>query len=115
MPYSSGLVDDKTLLLVLVALPVVVPPLYGLCYGNGRALGAVLTGTRLVRLRDGGRIGPKAPRAMAVRTLLLPLLLVAVVVGGPAGGSLVRMSIDDDGTRRLRAAGFRRLPDDRAR
>ncbi|BBH68355.1 hypothetical protein ACTI_50400 [Actinoplanes sp. OR16] len=91
-----------------LALLVVVPLLYGLCYRNGRALGAVLTGTRLVRLSDGGRIGAKASWAMLLRTVLMPLLLIVVIVsafdGGFTGpdGSTVRTSIDRAATRRLR-------------
>ncbi|MGC7095163.1 RDD family protein [Amycolatopsis lurida] len=89
------------LVLSMVAILIGVPLLYGLCcYRNGRALGAVLTGTRLVRAADGGRIGGKAPWAMLVRTVLMPLLLVAVIVGaltgggtGP-GGSQVRVTVD---------------------
>lgn len=117
VPYAAGKIDDGQLALSLIALLVLVPPLYGLCYGNGRALGAVLTGTRLVRLSDGGRIGLKAPWAMTVRTVLLPLLIVSTVVGAAAGGgppgSPVRTSIDNRSTRRLHAAGFRTIADQR--
>jgi hypothetical protein len=87
--------------------------LYGLCYGNGRALGAVITGTQLVRIKDGGRVGGKACWAMLVRTLLMPLLFVVVVVGalggggGSPSGSLARTSIDPAATRQLHAAGIR--------
>ncbi|MBN6038307.1 RDD family protein [Amycolatopsis sp. 195334CR] len=93
--------DNGVIALGLVAIMFLVPLLYGLCYRNGRALGAVLTGTRLVRVADGGRIGGKGPWAMLVRTVLLPLLLVVVIVGaltggGSApGGSQVRISVDD--------------------
>ncbi|MBQ1046585.1 MULTISPECIES: RDD family protein [unclassified Micromonospora] len=96
-----------------LSLLVVVPLLYGLCYGNGRALGALLTGTQLVRTRDGGRIGLKACWAMLVRTLLMPVLVVVLVVtafstgSSDAPGSLVRTSIDRDATRRLHDAGIR--------
>ncbi|MEU7715314.1 hypothetical protein AB0B03_25635 [Micromonospora chalcea] len=86
---------------------------YGLCYGNGRALGALLTGTQLVRAKDGGRIGLKACWAMLVRTLLMPVLVVVLVVtafstgSSDAPGSLVRTTIDPDATRRLHDAGIR--------
>lgn len=114
---TSGKVDDDRFALATLALLVLVPPLYGLCYGNGRALGALVTGTRLVRLSDGGRIGLKAPWAMAVRTVLLPLVIVSTVVGAAAGGSPpgspVRTSIDNRSTRRLHAAGFRNIADQR--
>ncbi|ONI87653.1 hypothetical protein ALI22I_20745 [Saccharothrix sp. ALI-22-I] len=105
--------SDGTLTLLMLSWLFTVPLLYGLCYGNGRALGAVLTGTRLVRIKDGGRVGGKACWAMLVRTLLLPLLLIAVVVGALGGvgsspsGSPARTSIDVDATRRLHAAGIR--------
>ncbi|MFC0100920.1 hypothetical protein ACFFKH_25810 [Micromonospora marina] len=92
---------------------VLVPVLYGLCYGNGRALGGVLTGTQLVCVKDGSRIGVKACWAMLVRTLFMPVLFVVLMVSafstGSSGtpGSLVRTGIDPDATRRLNAAGIR--------
>lgn len=102
---SQGL-GDAAVTIAALALPFAVPLLYGLCYADGRALGAVVTGTRLVRLRDGGRLGAKGPWAMLIRTVLLPLLVVAVVAGGGyAGGSLKRGSIDIARTRRLHAGG----------
>jgi hypothetical protein len=109
---TNGVVGMSTL-----GLLVGVPVLLGLFFGNGRALGAVLTGTRLVRARNGGRIGAAAWWAMLVRTVLLPLflgLLIAVAAAGGGGssggsGSPRRISIDDDATRRLHAAGFLRL------
>lgn len=115
--YTSGKIDNNQLVLGDLALLFVVPPLYGLCYGNGRALGAVLTGTQLVRVSSGGRVGLKAPWAMTVRTVLLPALLVAVAVGALAGGSPpgspARTSIDRRRTRLLHAAGFRNIADQR--
>jgi len=101
---------NGVLTLALLGLVFGVPLLYGLFYGNGRALGAVLTGTQLVRLKDGARPGFRAPWAMLVRNLLLPLLLIAFLVGSLAGfgasppGSFVRVSLDVDATRRLWAA-----------
>ncbi|MEE3918053.1 hypothetical protein V2I01_03585 [Micromonospora sp. BRA006-A] len=71
-----------------------------------------LTGTQLVRVRDGSRIGVKACWAMLVRTLFMPVLSVVLVVlafstgSADAPGSLVRASIDPDATRRLHAAGI---------
>ncbi|GAA1354298.1 RDD family protein [Saccharothrix algeriensis] len=101
-----------TVALLFIGVLIAVPLLYGLCYGNGRALGAVLTGTQLVRSRDGGRVGLQACWAMLVRTLLLPLLVAAVVLGGAgAGGSLARTSIDRTATRQLHATGLVRLTD----
>ncbi|MEV6286092.1 hypothetical protein [Kribbella sp. NPDC051770] len=94
---------------VLVLVPA-VPLLYGVLYGNGRSLGAVLTGTRLVQLKDGGRLGARGPWAMLVRLLLLPLLMVFVLIGAFAGGtgsppgSLRRGSIDVEASNRLWAA-----------
>lgn len=105
--------DNGTLALSLIAVLFLVPLLYGLCYGNGRALGAVLTGTQLVRLADGGRIGGWAPWAMLVRTLLLPLLVVVVIAGALSGGGTAggggagsRVCVDAKATRQLRAAGI---------
>lgn len=107
---ANPVVSNNVAALTMVGLLVGVPMLYGLFFGNGRALGAVLTGTRLVRLKNGHRIGAAACWAMLVRTVLFPLLLIAFTVGGSIGpGSLSRISIDDDTTRKLHAAGFLRL------
>jgi hypothetical protein len=118
VPYSSGAIDDNQLVLFLIALLFLVPPLYGMFYGNGRGLGAVLAGTRLVRAADGGRIGLKGPWAMTTRTVLLPLLMVVLFAGALSGGgfsspggSPVRTGINDRATRLLHAAGFRRVDD----
>ncbi|PRY59787.1 hypothetical protein [Glycomyces artemisiae] len=98
--------DENLATAVVLTLPVLVPLVYGLFYTNGRAIGALVTGTRLVRLSDGGRIGAKGPWAMLVRTLLLPLLIIGVVAGGGyADGTLKRGSIDVARTRRLYADG----------
>jgi hypothetical protein len=87
-----------------LALLFVVPLLYGLCYRNGRALGALWTGTRLVRVSDGGRIGAKGPWAMLVRTVFLPAVIIgALTGGGTTPGTLQRISIDVKRTRRLHA------------
>ncbi|GIF84619.1 RDD family protein [Catellatospora bangladeshensis] len=110
---TSGLSDEAVTVCAL-ALLVVVPVLYGLFFSGGRALGGVLTGTQLVRVKDGGRIGLKACWAMLIRTLFMPLLLLVVIAGafegtggqGPAG-SPARASIDRAATRRLHAAGIR--------
>ncbi|MGW4111367.1 RDD family protein [Actinosynnema sp. NPDC004786] len=113
VPYGRGAFDRSTLTLLALAVLIAVPLLYGLCYRNGRALGGVLTGTRLVRIADGGRIGAKGPWAMTVRTTLLPLLLLGVVIGSLAAGSPLgspaRTSVDHRATARLHAAGLRRL------
>jgi hypothetical protein len=86
--------------------------LYGWFYGNGRGVGALLTDTRLVRARDGSRVGlAKAGWAMLIRTLLIPLALLGALGGGgsvDAGG--VRVSIDVPATARLRTTAFQRVP-----
>lgn len=103
--------DDGTLVIIMLVLLIVVPLMYGLWFRDGRALGGVLTGTRLVRTRDGGRIGAKGPWAMLVRTVLLPLLVAAVVVGGVGpGGELPRTCIDVARTRRLQEEGYPLTP-----
>ena len=108
-------VPGTTAALVMLGLLFGVPILYGLFFGNGRALGAVLTGTRLVRLKNGDRIGVGACWAMLVRTVLFPVLITALTVGGSTvSGSLTRISIDDGATRRLHAAGFLRLDEVRS-
>jgi len=95
--------SDDVLAISAISLLFVVPLLYGLFYTNGRGLGAVVTGTQLVRHADGSRIGAKGPWAMLVRTVLLPLLIIAVVVGGGGpGGSPARTNIDVARTRGLR-------------
>lgn len=102
---SQGL-GGGVIALALLALLFVVPVVYGLFYFNGRGLGAVMTGTRLVRLEDGGRIGAKGPWAMLIRTVLLPLLILgAVLGGGVADGTLKRVSISVKRTRRLYEQG----------
>jgi hypothetical protein len=107
VPEPSGNVAALTIIGLLFGVPLVL----GLFYGNGRALGAVVTGTRLVRYKNGKRIGASASWAMLVRTILFPALTVAVVTGGGlAPGDLVRISIDEEATKRLHAAGFLRLP-----
>jgi len=119
--------SDNAITLILIGLLFCVPLGYGLCYGNGRGLGAVLTGTRLVRARNGQRVGASACWAMLLRTVLFPLvvlLVLAVLVAATAGGTGSpggggesvpgnprRISIDDEATRRLHAAGFLRLPE----
>jgi hypothetical protein len=72
--YVAADLADGTLALLAVSLLFVVPLLYGLCYGNGRALGAVITGTQLVRIEDGGRVGGKAcsPSGSLARTSIDP-------------------------------------------
>lgn len=104
---------SSTVGLTALGLLVGVPVLYGFFFGNGRVLGGMLTGTRLVRVKNGQRIGAGACWAMVVRIVLFPLLLallLATVVSGGFGsgppGDLTRTSIDDEATRRLHAAGF---------
>lgn len=105
-PDVSGDVAALTMLGLLFGVPI----LYGLCYGNGRALGAVLTGTRLVRHKNGQRIGAKACWAMLVRTVLFPPLLIGMVFENAVNlATLARISIDDKATKQLHAAGFLRL------
>ncbi|MEH1016939.1 RDD family protein [Micromonospora sp. CPCC 206060] len=73
---AAGL-SGGTVVLLAISLLFVVPVLYGLCYGNGRALGAVLTGTQLVRVRDGRRVGSRACWAMLL-SLDPPTRLAAI-------------------------------------
>jgi hypothetical protein len=106
---------SSTVGLTALGLLVGVPVLYGFFYGNGRVLGGLLTGTRLVRVKNGQRIGAGACWAMVVRIVLFPLLLcwslAAAASGAGSGlpGDLTRISIDEKATRRLHAAGFLRL------
>ncbi|WP_197717142.1 RDD family protein [Glycomyces terrestris] len=102
---SRGL-DGAVIALAMIAWWLVLPLLYGLCLRNGRALGALWTGTRLVRVSDGGRIGAKGPWAMFVRLILLPAAIIGALTGGGlSDGTLQRTSIDIARTRRLHAQG----------
>ena len=94
---------------ITLVLLVVLPFLYGWFYRNGRALGAVLTSTRLVRIKDGSRIGwAKAGWAMLIRTFFLPFFFWAAL-DGDNSSMQERMSIDNHATKKLRAAGYWRL------
>ncbi|WP_341717278.1 hypothetical protein QQG74_25790 [Micromonospora sp. FIMYZ51] len=105
--------SDDIVTVLFLSMFVLIPLLYSLCFGNGRALGAVLTGTQLVRVKDGSRIGLKAWWAMLVRTLFLPVMIIVAMLnafnngGGQLAGSLVRISIDPTATRQLHTAGIR--------
>jgi hypothetical protein len=102
---------DKSVgaLLIAVVMMIVLPFVYGWCYADGRAAGAMLAGTRSVRLADGGRIGlAKAGWAMLIRTLLLPFIFWVALGEGAEPGE-VRVSIDEAATRRLRDSGVTSL------
>lgn len=108
---DSADLGDGPFALGFFGLVLGVPLAYGLFYVNGRALGAVLTGTRLVRLKDGGRLGFWAPWVMLTRVLLLPLLIIVFWLQALSGagtgsppGTTYRASVDVDATRRLWAA-----------
>jgi hypothetical protein len=102
--------DNGTVGLIGIAVMFLAPLLYGgLCYRNGRALGAVLTGTQLVRTKHGGRIGGWASWAMLVR-ILFPLLAIGMILGALGGGGTApgsdRVSVDPRAIRQLHAAGI---------
>jgi hypothetical protein len=102
--------DNGTGALIGIATLFLAPLLYGgLCFRNGRALGAVLTGTQLVRTKDGGRIGGWASWAMLVR-ILYPLLIIFAIIGALGGGGNApgsdRVSVDPRAIRQLHAAGI---------
>ncbi|MBK1787240.1 RDD family protein [Prauserella cavernicola] len=106
--------SDNMLVVAVLCLVFGVPMLSGLYFGNGRALGAVLTGTRLVRVKNGGRLGATAWWAMIMRNVLLvpffvPVIIVALFENATSVISFHRISIDDGATRRLHAAGFQHL------
>lgn len=106
---QSRPIDDGVIALIGIALLVVVPLLYGLFYTGGRALGGVLTGTRMVRYRDGRRIGAKGPWAMLIRMILLPFAIFLTVFGGgspPGASEPPRVVVDLKRTRQLQAGGF---------
>ncbi|MBB2499991.1 hypothetical protein H5411_12750 [Amycolatopsis echigonensis] len=97
--------------LIGVAGLFVLPLLYGWFYGNGRGLGALFNGIRLVRLRDGGRIAlGKAGWAMLIRTLGFVIIALGVLNGDVTVTNGVRTSIDVRETERLRAAGLAGKP-----
>lgn len=90
-----------------ISLIVVLPFVYGWAFRNGRALGGVLTGTQVVRMKDGTPIGfGKAGWAMLIRTVFLPFLFWAAI----DGIGQVRVSIDRTATARLHDSGITRLP-----
>ncbi|MEV0676093.1 hypothetical protein AB0I60_06160 [Actinosynnema sp. NPDC050436] len=96
--------------LLTLALLVVLPLLYGWFYGDGRGLGALLSGTRLVRIKDGSRVGlAKAGWAMLLRTLGFVVIGLIALSGDSLDATQVRVSIDVEETARLRAAGLLRL------
>jgi hypothetical protein len=96
---------------IALTLLFVLPLLYGWFYGNGRGVGALLTGTQLVRVKDGSRVGlAKAGWAMLIRTLLMPLAFLAAIGGSSDGSGGVRISIDVEGTDQLRRTPFQRVP-----
>lgn len=104
---------NSTVGLTALGLLVGVPVIYGFFFGDGRVFGGMLTGTRLVRVKNGQRIGAGACWAMVVRIVLFPLLMALVLASIFAGGfgsgppgELTRTSIDEEATRRLHAAGF---------
>jgi hypothetical protein len=102
-------VDENALVIGWLALLFATPLFYGLFYGGGRCLGGKFTGTRLVRVRDGGRLGARGPWAMLARTILFPLVLIAAVAGGGIiPGSPPHISIDVKRTRELQAGGHPR-------
>jgi hypothetical protein len=102
---------DAGAVVIAVTLLVVLPLLYGWFYGNGRGVGALLTGTQLVRVKDGSRVGlAKAGWAMLIRTLLLPLAFLAAIGGSGGSSPGVRVSIDVEGTDQLRRTPFQRVP-----
>jgi hypothetical protein len=102
--------DDRAGAPIGVVMLFLAPLLYsGLCFRDGRALGGVLTGTQVVRIKDGGRIGGWASWAMLVR-VLYPLLAIGLVVGALSGGGTApgsdRVSVDARAIRRVHAAGI---------
>ncbi|WP_141367199.1 RDD family protein [Glutamicibacter uratoxydans] len=95
---------------IFVLLSVLLPFLYGWFFRDGRALGGLLTGTRLVRIKDGSRVGWwKAGWAMFIRStlvlMLLGILLALLDTDGPGmfdwDASQVRTSIDIEATEKL--------------
>ncbi|MBW4718177.1 RDD family protein [Saccharothrix obliqua] len=105
--YYNTSYDAAGASVVFLASLIAVPLLYGWCYANGRGLGALLAGTRLVRAKDGSRIGlAKGGWAMLVRTLGCLVLLIGALSGAGADGGEIRVSIDDRADARLRATGL---------
>ncbi len=108
---TAPTLDDGQIGLGVIVLLFAVPLLYGVLYGSGRALGGLLTGTRLVQLKDGSRPGLRAPWAMLVRVGLLPFVIVMSYIGALSGGGFVsppgsfrRASLDIAATDHLWAA-----------
>lgn len=102
--------DNGAGALIAIAMLFLAPLLYGgFCFRNGRALGGVVTGTQVVRIKDGGRIGGWAAWAMLMR-VLFPLLAIGAIIGALGGGGMApdsdRVSVDARAIRRVHAAGI---------
>lgn len=102
---------DGALVIGLLVLLFVTPLVYGLWFGAGRCLGGLWTGTRLVRRRDGGRLGARAPWVMIARTILFPFLVAALIVAGDViPGTPPHVSIDVRRTRDVQVNGYPLAP-----
>ncbi|MEU6860726.1 RDD family protein [Glycomyces sp. NPDC046736] len=107
---AMALADGALAIGVLVLL-FVTPLVYGLWFGGGRCFGGLWTGTRLVRQRDGRRLGARGPWAMLTRTILFPLVLVAAIAGGGIiPGTPPHVSIDVRRTRDVQVNGYPLTP-----
>lgn len=110
--YNSSKAADPAKPAVFTSLItlLVFPWLYGWFFRNGRALGGWLAGTRLVRIKDGQRIGwTKAGWAMFIRVFFLPFMILTLLEDFDFHP--VRTSIDIQATEQLRQAGFTGVTD----
>lgn len=105
--YNSSDAPEPTKLTVVTSFITVLisPWFYGWFFRNGRALGGWVAGTRLVRIKDGQRIGwTKAGWAMFIRVFFLPFMILTLLEDFDFHP--VRISIDIQATEQLRQAGF---------
>lgn len=105
--YSFSRASDpvKPAVFTGIIMLLVFPWFYGWFFRNGRALGGWITDTRLVRIKDGQKIGwTKAGWAMSVRVFFLPFLILTLLESFDF--QPVRTSIDIKATEQLRQAGF---------
>jgi hypothetical protein len=94
---------------IIIFLCIALPFTYGWFYSNGRGVGALVTGTRLVRRSNGQNIGLlKAGWAMFAR-IYGRILFVIGLLGGSTMDVTQRVSIDIEATKRLYGAGFTSL------
>jgi hypothetical protein len=108
--YDQGAIG--TMIFILISGTLVVPFVYGWFYSNGRAIGGLVTGTRLVRAKDGSKIGLLgAGWALFIRFWIGFDFIFGALNGSDVFENPARVSIDSKATQQLREAGFAKISD----